>query len=302
MLVDDQDALERIFGESSLPICAHCEDETIVRANQKLFGEHVSVADHSRIRDHRAAVVATKRALDLAHRYRHRFHVLHVSTADEIPLVANGSPYITSEVCLHHVFFNVDDYGRLGSLIQMNPSIKTRYDNEKLWEALVEGRIQVIATDHSPHTLEEKRQPYPASPSGLAAIENSLALMLNQAHQGLCSWEQIASWMSDAPARIWGLVGKGRIAVGYDADLVIVDAKRVKTIRNELQWTKVKWSPWDGVALTGWPVQTLVAGETVYIDDGSLPIGNVFITKAARRIRCDHLRGGYWSTPDGIGV
>ncbi len=102
--------------------------------------------------------------------------------------------------------------------------------------------------------------------------------------------------MSDAPARIWGLVGKGRIAVGYDADLVIVDAMRVKTIRNELQWTKVKWSPWDGVALTGWPVQTLVAGETVYIDDGSLPIGNVFITKAARRIRCDHLRGGYWST------
>ncbi len=191
LLVDDQDALERIFGESSLPICAHCEDETIVRANQKLFGEHVSVADHSRIRDHRAAVVATKRALDLANRYRHRFHVLHVSTADEIPLVANGSPYITSEVCLHHVFFNVDDYGRLGSLIQMNPSIKTRYDNEKLWEALGEGRIQVIATDHSPHTLEEKRQPYPASPSGLAAIENSLALMLNQAHQGLCSGSKL---------------------------------------------------------------------------------------------------------------
>lgn len=302
LLVDDQEALERIFGETSLPICAHCEDETIVRANQKLFGDHVTVADHSRIRDHRAAVVATQRALDLAHRYRHRFHVLHVSTADEIPLISTGSPYITSEVCPHHLFFNVDDYGRLGSLIQMNPSIKTKHDNEKLWEALIHGRIQVVATDHAPHTLEEKRQPYPASPSGLPAVENYFALMLNQAHQGLCRWEQIAGWMSDAPARIWGLVGKGRIAVGYDADLAIVDPLREKTIRNQDQWTKTKWSPWDGVTLTGWPVQTLVAGETVYIDDGSALIGRLVPSKAAKRLRCDHARGGYWSTLDGIGV
>ncbi len=301
LLVDDQEALERIFGETTLPICAHCEDETTVRANQQRLGDQLTIADHSKIRDYQAAIIATKRAIDLAKRHRHRFHVLHVSTADEIPLLRDGSPYITAEVCPHHLFFNVDDYARLGTLIQMNPSIKSKHDNEELWKALSDGTIQVVATDHAPHTLSEKQQPYPQSPSGLPAVENYFSLMLNQAHLGLCTWEQIASWMSDAPARIWGLVGKGRIEVGYDADLVVVDPLREKTIRNEDQWTKTKWSPWDGVALTGWPIQTLVAGKTVYLDHAVQARGRVIDSKASSRLTCDHKRGGYWSTPDGIG-
>ncbi len=160
--------------------------------------------------------------------------------------------------------FNVDDYERLGSKVQMNPSIKTREDNQALWQALRENTIQVIATDHAPHTLEEKAQPYPKSPSGLPAVENSLALMLDAAHRGLCTLEQIAPWMCDAPARVWDIVGKGRIAPGYDADLVLVDLHRQATIQDAEQITKSRWSPWHGVTLTGWPVKTWVGGQLVY--------------------------------------
>ena len=191
-------------------------------------------------------MIATRRATDLAIRHKHRFHVLHVSTAAELEILAEPSPYITAEACLHHLFFNIDDYDRLGSRIQMNPSIKTAADNAGLWEGLLCGQLQVIATDHAPHTLEEKAQPYPASPSGLPAVENSLALMLNQVVAGKCTLNQVASWMSDAPARVWGIVGKGRIATGYDADLVLVNLEEERTIEDATQHTKTKWSPWSG--------------------------------------------------------
>jgi dihydroorotase len=181
--------------------------------------------------------------VDLARRHQHRFHVLHVSTGAEVELFADHGGLLTAEVCPHHLFFNVDDYPRLGSLIQMNPSIKTREDNRQLWQALLDGRIQVIATDHAPHTLEEKQQPYPQSPSGLPAVENSLALLLDQVNRGRCTLQQVVHWMSDAPARVWDLVDKGRIQDGYDADLVLVDMQRVAEIRNETQQTKCGWSP-----------------------------------------------------------
>jgi dihydroorotase len=295
LLVDDQEALERIFGETALPICAHCEDESTVRANLASLGPKLTIEDHSRIRDTRAAVLATTRALELAVRHQHRFHVLHVSTADEIPLVHAGQPWITSEVCLHHVFFSDDDYATLGTRVQMNPSLKTRQDARQLWQALLDGSIQVVATDHAPHTLEEKARPYPESPSGLPAVENSLALMLDQAHQGHCTYEQIAHWMSDAPARVWGLVGKGRIEVGYDADLVLVDPELSKTIRDEQQWTKSKWSPWSGRSLQGWPVRTWVAGQTAYHD------GHVADRPLGSRVFCDPGLGGFWKSTNGTG-
>lgn len=290
LLVDDQGALEAIFGETTLPICAHCEDESTVRANAARYAGSANVADHSRIRDHAAARIATARALDLAIRHRHRFHVLHVSTGDELELLTDPRGLITAEVCPHHLFFSVDDYARLGTLVQMNPSLKERSDNERLWRGLLDGRIQVIATDHAPHTLEEKRQPYPKSPSGLPAVENSLALMLDQVNQGHCSLEQVVRWMCDAPARVWDLVGKGRIAVGYDADLVLVDLQRRQTIRNEEQETKCRWSPWDGVTLQGWPVRTWVMGHEAYCG------GKFDASRLGREAIFDHARGGYWST------
>lgn len=297
LLVDEQAALERIFAETDLPICAHCEDEATVRANAERLAGTTDITDHSRIRDENAAVIATKRATELARRHKHRFHVLHVSTAAELPLLADASPYITAEICLHHVFFNVDDYPRLGSRIQMNPSIKTKADNEGLWQGLLDGTIQVIATDHAPHTLEEKSQPYPQSPSGLPAVENSLALMLDQAGAGRCTLNQVASSMSDAPARVWGMVGKGRIEAGYDADIVLVDMNEKRTIRDAQQHTKSRWSPWDGETLQGWPVATYVHGHCVWNT-----IRGFDESFRGTKLRFDHSRGGYWNTVDGIGT
>ena len=296
LLVDSQAALERIFAETTLPFCAHCEYETTVRANRAALGDDLTLADHSRIRNVEAAVRATTRATDLARRHQHRFHVLHVSSAAELPLLLDADPYVTAEVCPHHLFFSTADYARLGTLVQMNPPVKSLADTKLLWDALCRGRIQVIATDHAPHTLEEKQAAYPKSPSGLPAVENSLALMLDQVHQGRCTLTQVASWMSDAPARVWGLVGKGRIEVGYDADLVLVDLGLKKTIENEKQFTRSRWSPWAGQSLTGWPVRTLVGGRTVFES------GIVSQLERGNRVRCDHQRGGYWRTHDGIGI
>ena len=290
LLVDEQAALEQIFAETTLPICAHCEDEATVRANREAFKGGTSFEDHSRIRDERAAVIATSRAIDLAKRHRHRFHVLHVSTAAEIPLLVDHEGLITAEVCPHHLLFQVDDYARLGSLVQMNPSIKTRRDNTELWTAFRQGTIQVIATDHAPHTWDEKQQPYPKAPSGLPAVENSLALMLNAVHEGQCTLEQVVRGMCDAPARVWDLVDKGRIAEGYDADLVLVDLQKSQTVWNEQQETKCRWSPWHGVTLTGWPVRTIVGGKTVFLE------GKIDDSVRGTEIRYDHDRGGYWGT------
>lgn len=290
LLVDQQQALEQIFAETTLPICAHCEDEATVRANSARLNGGSSYEEHSQIRDVNAAVIATKRSIDLAIRHKHRFHVLHVSTGAETELLRAPQGLITAEVCPHHLFFNIDDYERLGSLVQMNPSIKSSADNEALWRALKDGRIQVIATDHAPHTLEEKRQPYPKSPSGLPAVENSLALMLDCVNAGICSLESVVHWMCDAPARVWDLVGKGRIAEGYDADLVLVDMSKKQTVRNEDQQTKSKWSPWHGVALQGWPVRTIVNGQTVFKD------GQFDESVRGSEIQFDHARGGYWAT------
>lgn len=290
LLVDGQEALERIFAETTLPLTAHCEDESTVRANSIKFANIEDPAIHSSIRDHRAAEIATARATDLARRHAHRFHVLHVSSRGELPFLADHANVVTAEACPHHLFFNVDDYARLGSLVQMNPSIKTKADNAALWQALLEGVIQVVATDHAPHTLEEKQAPYPKSPSGLPAVENSLALMLDRANHGLCTIEQIVSWMCDAPARVWDIVDKGRIQVGYDADLVLVDLERKHVIRNAEQVTKSGWSPWDGVELTGLPVATWVMGRCVFQD------GRFDEEIRGEEALFDHARGGYWAT------
>ena len=289
LLVDEQAALEEIFAETTLPICAHCEDESTVRANAERLGGGREVSDHSRIRDHAAAEIATRRAMDLAVRHNHRFHVLHISTAVECELLREHHGLITGEACPHHLFFNVDDYARLGTRIQMNPSIKTAADNAAIWEALRDGRLQVIATDHAPHTLEEKAQPYPKSPSGLPAVENSLALMLDSVNAGRCTLEQVVHWMCEAPVQVWDIVNKGRIADGYDADLVLVDLQKEATIRDAEQVTKSGWSPWDGVTLTGWPVRTIVRGRTVFAD------GRIDADHRGVEAKFDHARGGYWS-------
>ncbi|MCU0963100.1 MAG: dihydroorotase [Pirellulaceae bacterium] len=288
LLVDDQEALERIFGQTTLPICAHCEDESTFQRNLARWGGTGRVADHSRVRDEAAAVIATQRAVELALRHRHRFHVLHMSTGAEIELVRHHHQLITAEVCPHHLFFNVDHYPRLGSRIQVNPSVKTAQDNRQLWQALLQGQIQVIATDHAPHTLEEKQRPYPQSPSGLPAVENALALLLNQVNLGRCALEQVVHWMCEAPARVWDVLNKGAIMRGYDADLVLVDLHKQAEIRDEHQETKCRWSPWHGTTLTGWPVRTWVLGQEVFRE------GRFDESHTGREVQFDHALGGYW--------
>lgn len=293
LLVDQQSALEQIFAETTLPLTAHCEDESTVRANAEKYAGVSDYAVHSKIRDHQAALIATRRALDLAKRHNHRFHVLHVSTGAEVAELKDHQNLITAEVCPHHLFFNVDDYARLGSLVQMNPSIKNAEDNAQLWQALLDGHIQVIATDHAPHQLEEKQQPYPKSPSGLPAVENSLALLLNQVNLGRCTLSQVVQWMCEAPALVWDMVDKGFLQPGMDADLVLVDMERSKTVQNARQQTKCGWSPWDGETLKGWPVMTWVGGKLAY--SHREPEQEPWFGKLlGKEIQFDHDRGGYW--------
>lgn len=270
LLVDDQEALERIFAQTTLPITAHCEDETTVVRNRERLAGTTDPADHARIRDHEAALVATQRALALARRYRHRFHLLHVTTAQEVELLRHVARdpemdgLITAEACTPHLAFSDADYVRLGTRLLQNPSVKTAVDRGALWDGLREGTLQVVATDHAPHTVEEKDQPYPQAPSGMPSIENSLAFLLDAHGKGQCSLEQIADWTSRAPADVWRLRGKGRLAEGMDADLVAVDLNEAQTVRNEDQLTRAGWSPWHGQTLTGWPVGTWVMGQRVF--------------------------------------
>lgn len=290
LLVDAQEALERIFAETTLPITAHCEDEATVRANATRLAGITDVAVHSQIRDHQAAVIATRRAIDLAKRHNHRFHVLHVSTAEETKLLGDHGGLITAEACPHHLLLNIDDYARLGTLAQMNPSLKMAADSAALWEAINTGLIQVIATDHAPHTLEEKRKPYPQSPSGMPNVENSLALMLNEVNQGRCTLETIVQAMCDAPARVWDIVNKGRIVEGYDADLVLIDMNLRQEVRNENQLTKCGWSAWHGETLMGWAVRTWVMGHEVFRN------GKLDTSRRGNAAEFDHARCGYWAT------
>jgi dihydroorotase len=293
LLVDDPQVLERIFAETTLPIAAHCEDEATVRANRQNLGESLTVADHSRIRDHQAALKATRKAVELARRHHHRFHVVHVSTGQEVDLLENPGPWITAEVCPHHLLLDQTAYRRLDTLAQMNPALKTAGDCQRLWEGLDQDRIQMVTTDHAPHTWQEKMRPYPQSPSGIPGVETSLALMLDQVVHGRCTLQQVVHWMCDAPARVWDMVNKGRIAVGYDADLVLVDMQRKQTVLHHQQWTRCGWSSWHGWRLQGWPVGTWVRGQRVYWQ------GNLDDSIRGSEVQFDHPRGGYWATAGG---
>lgn len=263
LLVDEQQALETIFAESALTICTHAEDETTVRNNRARIGETSDVRDHSRIRDTEAAIIATTRVCDLALRHQHPTHILHISTRQELPILYENREFVTAEACIHHLIANVDDYPTLGTLGVMNPSLKTKEDNDALWEALRNDVLQVVATDHAPHTLHEKAQPYPKAPSGMPGVQTMLPILLNAMHQGKCTLQNIADWTARNPARIWSIKDKGELREGYDADITLVDLNAVRTVRNEDQATKCGWSAWHGMTLRGWPVMTIVNGEIV---------------------------------------
>jgi dihydroorotase len=203
--------------------------------------------------------------LKLSKKYQRRLHILHLSTAEEAELLRQDKPsWVTAEVTPQHLLLNTSAYEKIGTLAQMNPPLRSPHDNEVLWQALLDGVLDFIATDHAPHTLEEKAQSYPNSPSGMPGVETSLPLMLTQAMQGRCSVAQVSNWMSTAVAKAYGIPKKGAIAPGYDADLILVDLDNYRPVLREELQTKCGWSPFEGWNLTGWPVYTIVGGQVAY--------------------------------------
>lgn len=265
LLVDRDEDLERIFAGCDRLIAVHAEDETRLNQRQRALVERRDAAAHSEIRDPEAALIATRRAIDFARRYRRRLHILHLSTAAEVELMRRDNPEgIKAEVSPNHLFLNVGDYARSGTRVQMNPPIRTPADNAALWAGLRDGVLDFIGSDHAPHTLAEKDRPFPEAPSGMPGVETTLPLMLTEMAAGRCSLAQILQWMCAGPAQAYGLAHKGLIQEGYDADLTLVDVESVRPVRHEEMISKCRWSPYHGRELTGWPVYTVVGGEIAF--------------------------------------
>jgi dihydroorotase len=265
LLVDQEALLEPIFAKGTRLIAVHGEDQARINQRRQEFAGISDPAIHSQIQDNQAALNATQLALKLSKKYQRRLHILHLSTAQEAELLRQDKPsWVSAEVTPQHLLLNTSAYERIGTLAQMNPPLRSPHDNEVLWQALLDGVIDFIATDHAPHTLAEKAQTYPNSPSGMPGVETSLPLMLTQALQGRCSVAQVSHWMSTAVAQGYGIPQKGAIAPGYDADLVLVDLNNYHPVLREELLTKCGWSPFEGWNLTGWPVITIVGGQIVY--------------------------------------
>ena len=276
MLVDDPDALERIFAGAAVPVVTHCEDTPTILANEVRFrekyGEDVPMSAHPEIRSAEACLMSSSLAVDLAKRNGTRLHVLHLTTARELELFEPGpieSKHITAEVCVHHLWFDEADYAELGTLIKCNPAIKTSGDREGLIAGVQQDRIDVIATDHAPHTREEKAESYFSAPSGLPLVQHSLQMLLQQYRQGLFSLEQIVTKAAHNPAKLFGVVDRGFIREGYYADLVIVDLQRPQTVEpGNIQYL-CGWSPLEGSTLDASVEMTILNGEIVF-DDGEI--------------------------------
>lgn len=265
LLVDEEPTLDAIFAKGDRLIAVHAEDQARIRERRAEFAGNTDVAVHSKIQDNQAALNATQLALKLSKKYKRRLHILHMSTAEEAELMRRDKPeWVTCEVTPQHLMLNTSAYEKLGSLVQMNPPIRSAHDNEVLWQALLDGVIDFIATDHAPHTLEEKAQPYPNSPSGMPGVETSLAVMLTQAVQGRCTVAQVSHWMSTAVARAYRIPNKGLIEPGYDADLILVDLQNYRPVLREEVQSKCGWNPFEGWNLTGWTQVTIVNGQVVY--------------------------------------
>ncbi|MBD2692474.1 dihydroorotase [Anabaena catenula] len=265
LLLDEEEALEAIFAQGKRLIAVHAEDQQRIKQRRQEFAGIDNPAVHSQIQDNQAALLATQLALKLSKKYQRRLHILHMSTAEEAELLRQDKPsWVTAEVTPQHLLLNTSAYEKIGTFAQMNPPLRSLHDNEILWQALKDGVIDFIATDHAPHTLEEKAQTYPNTPSGMPGVETSLPLMLTEAMAGRCTVAQVTNWMSKAVAVAYGIPNKGEITPGYDADLVLVDLNTYRPVKREELLSKCGWSPFEGWNLTGWPVTTIVGGEIVY--------------------------------------
>ncbi len=263
LLVDDDEGVRAVLKAIRRRAPFHSEDE--FRLNER---KHLRVegdpASHYVWRDAEAAMMCTRRLVAIAREVGARIHVLHVSTAEEMLFLRDHKDVATVEATPHHLTFaGPEDYERLGTLIQMNPPVRDAHHRAGVWWGLKQGVVDVLGSDHAPHTLEEKRQPYPASPSGMAGVQTLVPVMLDQVARGELSLARFVDLTSHGPARIYGIAGKGRIAAGYDADLTVVDLQRRQTITNDWIASRCGWTPYHGIAVTGWPVGTVVRGRRV---------------------------------------
>jgi dihydroorotase len=272
MLVDSSQALEKIFSSTKLLIAVHSEDESTVKANLEKYkleyGDDIPVKFHHLIRSEEACYKSTVKVIDLAKKTGARLHVFHISTAKEMELFTNKIPLeekqITAEVCIHHLWFTNIDYDTKGNLIKWNPAVKTENDRKVLWEALLDDRIDVIATDHAPHTLEEKNQVYTKAPSGGPLVQHAVVAMFEAHHQGKISIEKIVEKMAHNPAKIFKIEKRGFIKVGYYADLVIVNPNKKWTVNKDNILAKCGWSPFEGFTFNSTISHTFVNGKLVY--------------------------------------
>lgn len=272
MLVDSSASLEKIFSNTKLLIAVHSEDETIVKNNlakfKEIYGDDIPVTKHPEIRSVAACYESTVRVIELAKKTGARLHVFHISTAKELDLFTNKMPLekkqITAEVCIHHLWFTDADYETKGSLIKWNPAVKTQEDKDALWKALLDDRIDVIATDHAPHTLEEKSNPYTTCPSGGPLVQHALVAMMEAYNKGKISMEKIVEKMCHNPAKIFKIENRGFIKEGYFADLVLVNPHMPWSVKKENIIAKCGWSPFEGVSFKSRVTHTFVNGKLVY--------------------------------------
>lgn len=272
MLVDNQETLEKIFSSTKMLIAVHCEDETTIKNNLEKYkaeyGEDIPVIAHHLIRSEEACYLSSSKAIELAKKTGARLHVFHLSTAKEMELFTNKIPLeekqITAEVCIHHLWFTDEDYKTKGNFIKWNPAVKTANDRKALWEALLDDRIDVIATDHAPHTLEEKQQSYLKAPSGGPLVQHAVVAMFETFHQGKISVEKIVEKMCHNPAKIFKIEKRGFIKEGFYADLVIVNAGLPWNVKKENILAKCGWSPFEGYNFKSRISHTFVNGELVY--------------------------------------
>ncbi len=262
LLVEDDAGVSAILRATRRRAAFHSEDEFRLRER---LGERRpgDPSSHPVWRDALAALRCTERLVGIAREARARIHVLHISTAQEMALLADHKDVASVEVTPHHLTLDASDYARLGTRLQMNPPVRDASHRDALWAGVANGVADVLGSDHAPHTLDEKAKPYPESPSGMTGVQTLVPVMLDHVAAGRLSLQRFVDMTSAGPARLFGLAGKGRIAVGYDADLTIVDLKRRRTIADEWIASKSRWTPHDGRTVTGWPVGTLVRGVPV---------------------------------------
>lgn len=272
MLVDSSASLEKIFSNTKLLIAVHSEDETIVKNNlakyKEIYGDDIPVEKHPEIRSVAACYESTVRVIELAKKTGARLHVFHISTAKELDLFTNKIPLekkqITAEVCIHHLWFTDADYETKGSLIKWNPAVKSQEDKDALWKALLDDRIDVIATDHAPHTLEEKSNPYTTCPSGGPLVQHALVAMMESCSKGKISIEKIVEKMCHNPAKIFKIENRGFIKEGYFADLVLVNPHMPWNVKKENIIAKCGWSPFEGINFKSRVTHTFVNGKLAY--------------------------------------